>query len=267
MNPRIGVLDSGAGGLSVLREIHRQLPDHPTLYFADQAHVPYGPRNPQEIDTFVVDITRFLLDQGARVIVVACHAASTASLYELRVRYPGIPFVGMEPAVKPAAETSRSGVIGVLTTQATANGPLYRRVLAQHASHIRVLTQVAPELVEIVEEGRQETATACSTLRHYVEPLLDAGVDRIVLACTHFPFLKNEIAAIAGSQATIVDPGEAIARQVARVWFPDVDVQPGQNRYFTSGDASKFQATLHTLLGLDSSTLRVQLSDQSYPTP
>ena len=121
----------GVGGLSVLREIHRLLPEIPTLYYADQAHIPYGPRSADEIREYVKAITEFLIGQGAGVIVIACHAASAASLQPLRQQYPDVPFVGMEPAVKPAAEATRSGVVGVLTTQATADGALYRRVLAR----------------------------------------------------------------------------------------------------------------------------------------
>lgn len=264
MNPRIGVLDSGVGGLSVLREIHRQLPGHPTIYFADQANIPYGTRSVIQIDTFVVDIARFLQDQGAQVIVVACHAASTASLYQLRERFPEIPFVGMEPAVKPAAESTHTGVIGVLTTEATANGALYRRVLDQHASHVRVFTQIAPDLVQMVEETKQNTVGNI-VLRRHIDPMLKAGADQIVLACTHFPFLRDEINAIIGSQATIVDPGEAIARQVAHVWPQDVDPVPDKNHYYTTGNANRFQFSLQSLLGIDSSVLHVQLSNHSQP--
>jgi glutamate racemase len=133
MSPKIGVFDSGLGGLSVLREIHRLLPNHPTLYFADQGHMPYGPRDPAEIHTFSRGITQFLLDRDAAVIVIACHSASANSLEKLRVEFPQVPFVGVEPAIKPAASASKSGVVGVLTTKATAEGPLYHRVLERFA--------------------------------------------------------------------------------------------------------------------------------------
>ena len=135
-------------------------PISPTLYYADQAHLPYGPRSADEIRRFVEAIADFLIGQGAAVIVMACHAASAASLHHLRARYPQIPIVGMEPAVKPAAEATRSGVIGVLTTQATADGALYRRVVARYAANVRVITQVAPELVTMVEQGTQDAPRA-----------------------------------------------------------------------------------------------------------
>lgn len=246
---RIGVLDSGVGGLSVLREIHRLLPTYPTLYFADQAHIPYGTRPPDEIARFVERIAEFLIEQGARVIVLACNAASAASLLDLRARHPEVPFVGMEPAVKPAVEATQTGVIGVLTTRATANGELYRRVLDRYADGVRVITQVAPELVTMVEAGTQDADGSAAVLRHAVQPMLDAGADQIVLACTHFPFLKEKLALIAG--VNLVDPSAAVARQVVRVLPPDVVPSEAGNLYFTSGSAGAFRAMLRRLIGVD----------------
>lgn len=250
---KIGVLDSGVGGLSVLREIHRLLPDHPTLYFADQFHLPYGPRDSAQISTFVEAIARFLIQRGAAIVVVACNAASAASLYHLRSQYPHIPFVGMEPAVKPAAEATRTGVIGVLTTRATAQGTLYRRVLEQFASNVRVITQVAPELVRIVEENSQHTSSSREAIRLCLQPLLDTGVDQIVLACTHFPFLADVIQEIAGAEVRLIDPGPAIARQAVRVWPDGVPAAPGENIYYTSGAPEQFQQMLQTLINVDAS--------------
>ncbi|PJF21501.1 MAG: glutamate racemase [Phototrophicales bacterium] len=246
----IGVLDSGVGGLSVLRQIHHILPQYATLYYADQAHVPYGPRAPREIDQFVENIADYLMAQGARVIVVACHAASSASLWHLRERYPDFPFVGMEPAVKPAVEATKTGVIGVLTTQATAQGALYKSVLERFAANTTVLTVIAPKLVEIVEQSIQHTPQGQAIIQEYLTPLLDANADQIVMACTHFPFLQTEIQAIIGKKAMIVDPGEAVARQVARI-LP-ADMQPcNQHRYVTSGDPVRFRRLVYTLAGID----------------
>lgn len=252
----VGVLDSGVGGLSVLREIHRVLPDVPTLYFADQAHIPYGPRSAEEIRSYVEAIAEFLIGQGAVVIVMACHSASAASLVDLRARNPKVPIVGMEPAVKPAAEATRSGVIGVLTTQATANGALYRRVVSRFARDVRVITRVAPELVTMVEQGTQATPEGEATLRRVVEPLIAAGADQIVLACTHYPFLKASLQQITG--IALVDPGAAVARQVARV-LPDVPFAPGANRYITSGAPDAFRAMLKRLIGVEAEVEQVML--------
>jgi glutamate racemase len=248
---RIGVLDSGVGCLSVLREIHRLLPDHPTLYFADQFHLPYGPRDPQQISTFVEAIARFLIARGAAMIVIACNAASAASLYNVRAQYPRIPFVGMEPAVKPAVEATRTGVIGVLTTQATAEGMLYKQVLERYAANTRVMTQIAPELVRVAEDNSQHTPTGRELIRQHIQPLIEAGADQIALACTHFPFLTDVIQEIAGPAVCLFDPGPAIARQTARVWPEEVAVTPGQHVYYTSGSSEHFRRMLRTLIGVD----------------
>ncbi len=253
-NIAIGVLDSGVGGLSVLREIHRLLPGIPTLYYADQAHLPYGPRPADEIREYVESIADFLIRRGAVVIVLACHAASAASLHDLRARYPQIPFVGMEPAVKPAAEATQSGVIGVLTTQATADGALYRRVVARYAAHVRVITRVAPELVTMVEQGTQDTPRSAEILHGCVDPLVAAGADQIVLACTHFPFLRANLEQM--TTIPLVDPGAAVARQVARVLPPGANPASGANRYFTSGSPERFQAMLKRLIGVEADVVR-----------
>lgn len=249
--PKIGVFDSGVGGLSVLREIHRLLPGHPTCYAADQAHLPYGQRTHQEILEYVDAITRFLSAQGARVIVLACHAASAASLQPLRERYPDLTFVGIEPAVKPAAEQTRTGVVGVLTTQATADGALYRSVLERFAGDVTVLTRVSPDLVLLVEAGRQDTPEGRALVRQHVEPLIEAGIDHLVLACTHFPFLADSIREAARDAVTLVDPAPAVARQTARVWPQALAPAPEANTYYTTGDPDRFRAMLRRLINVD----------------
>jgi glutamate racemase len=249
--PKIGVLDSGIGGLSVLREIHRFLPHHPTLYLADQVHLPYGPRPVEEIRAFCEAITQFLLEQGAVVIVIACNTASAASLLYLREKCPDVPFVGMEPAVKPAVERSRSGVVGVLSTRTTAEGALYQRVLQRYASGVRVITQVAPELVRIAEEQNQHMPESRAIIAQYVLPLVEAGADEIVLACTHFPFLADAIQEIAGAGVRLIDPSPAVAQQVARVWPPHLMVQAAPHQYFTSGAVEGLQTSLRSLIEID----------------
>jgi glutamate racemase len=243
----IGVLDSGVGGLSVLREIHRLLPDRPTLYFADQGHLPYGPRPPEQLRAFVHGITRFLIGEGAGIIVLACHAASAAGLHPLRAAWPGVPFVGIEPAVKPAAERTRSGVIGVLTTQATADGPLFRGVVERFARDVRVEVRVAPDLVLLAEFGHTETAEAEAAVGAHVQPLLDAGADQLVLACTHFPFLTPAIRRV--TELPLVDPGPAVARQTARLAPPRPNASA--HRYFTTGDPARFQSMIAQLTGVE----------------
>ena len=260
--PSIGVLDSGIGGLSVLREIHHLLPQYPTLYVADQAHLPYGPRPASQILDFSLAIIRFLLEQGAVMVVLACHAASAAALQAAREQFSGVPFVGIEPAVKPAALATRSGVIGVLTTQATAEGALYRNALARYGTQVRVLTRVAPELVTLAEADTVNRPQARQIVRQHVEPLLDAGADHLVLACTHFPFLAPIIQEIAGPQVRLVDPGPAVARQAARVWPGGSASGRGLHRYFTSGAPAAFERALERLLGVRARAEMVRWRDE-----
>ena len=256
--PKIGVFDSGIGGLSVLREIHQLLPNHPTIYIADQANLPYGPRPIAEIQAFSDRMTRYLIEQGCIVIVIACNTASAASLEYLRNKYPDIPFVGMEPAVKPALEASKTGVVGVLSTRATAEGALYKRLLERYTEDKHVITQVAPELVRIAEEQSQQTAASQAIITGYIRPLVDAGADHIVLACTHFPFLSNAIQEIAGQSVQLIDPSPAVARQTARLWPAGVVPQPAPNTYYTSGNTLSFQDNLKTLIDVDSTVTQFQ---------
>ena len=256
--PKIGVFDSGIGGLSVLREIHRLLPNYPTIYIADQANLPYGPRPIAEIQSFSDRITRFLIEQGAVVIVIACNTASAASLEYLRAKYPDMPFVGMEPAVKPALEASKTGVVGVLSTRATAEGALYKRLLERYAEDKRVITQIAPDLVRIAEEQSQYTSASRAIIAKYISPIVKAGADHIVLACTHFPFLTDAIQAIAGQSVNLVDPSAAVARQTARLWPQNAIHEPAPNTYFTSSDTALFQGALKTLIDVDTSAMWFQ---------
>lgn len=245
----IGVFDSGVGGLSVLREIHSQLPDYPTLYYADQAHLPYGERDDESLRAYSAAITEFLVAQGAAIIVLACHAASAAALWYLRDRYPAVPFVGIEPAVKPAAERTRSGVIGVITTRATARGALYRRVLERYGTAVEVITQIAPDWVTLVETGGAETESGQERLRAVLDPLLARGVDQIALACTHFPFLTPHLTDLIAGHAALIDPGPAVAAQTARlVTQRGIAPHRAACRFFTSGPVEPFARLTRQLL-------------------
>jgi glutamate racemase len=248
--PCIGVFDSGVGGLSVLHKIHQQLPHIPTLYYADQAHLPYGPRPAAEIVALVTPIAAQLMAQGAQVIVIACNTASTPALAHLRALYPAFPFVGMEPAVKPAAEATQSGVIGVLATQGTLNGAPFQRVVQRYAQHVRVITQAAPEMVLMAENGDAHTPANRAIIRRLVGPMLDAGADQIALACTHFPFLIDVLQQEVGPHVRLIDPAPAVARQTART-LPAMPFPNTPHRYYTSGDAHAFRQKLHSLIGVD----------------
>ncbi|MEJ2149579.1 MAG: glutamate racemase, partial [Chloroflexota bacterium] len=250
-DPRpVALLDSGVGGLSILREVRCQLPNEDVLYFADQAHVPYGPREADEIRRFARGITRFFLAREAKVIVVACNAASAASLYHLRETFE-VPFVGMEPAVKPAAARTNSGVIGVITTEATFQGELFASVVERFAEGLTVVTQVCPDFVTLVEDGQLDTPAVRRAAQAYLGPLVEANVDQLVLGCTHFPFLMPVFADVVGPSVEIVDPGPAVARQVGRViaesrHSPD---HQGEVSYFTSGDPDRFHRLAARLVG------------------
>lgn len=253
--PPIGVLDSGVGGLSILREIRAQLPAEPLLYVADQAHVPYGPRTIDEVRAFTTGVARYLIEQGAKVIVVACNTASAAALYSLRARFPTVPFVGMEPAVKPAAHDTQSGVIGVIATETTFQGELFASVVGRFARGVQVETLACPEFVLLAEAGETETPRAREIIQRRLAPLVEAGVDQLVLGCTHFPFLKDAIQEAVGPGVTIVDPSAAVARQVGRVLdergLQHEAAEPGRVVACTTGDPAALKAVAETLLGGD----------------
>lgn len=209
----IGVFDSGVGGLSILAHIRKLLPEENVLYLADQAHVPYGSRTMRQVRDFSVGITAYLLSKGAKIIVVACNTASAAALYDLRKKFPQIPFVGMEPAVKPAARTSKSLKVGVLATAATFQGKLFESVVERFAQGVEVVEQTLPGLVERIEENDLDGEGTRTLLNQKITPLIGMGVDTIVLACTHYAFIIPTIEEMFGSVVTVIDPSPAIARQ------------------------------------------------------
>ncbi len=253
--PLIGVFDSGVGGLSVLREIHALLPAQPVLYFADQGHVPYGSRQIEEVRAFARGITRYLLGQGAQLIVIACNTASVAALKILRDEFPQIPFVGMEPAVKPAAEQSLSRKIGILATEATFQTAMYASVVDRFAHGVTLMEDPCPGLVSQIEKGNLAGKETRAILTRALEPMVNAGVDTIVMGCTHYPFVIPLIHELAGSQLRIIDPAPAVARQVRRVLEANNLLNPGSDaamvRFVTSGDVAQFQQALHLLIGVE----------------
>lgn len=212
----IGIFDSGIGGLSVWREIAARLPAESCVYIADQAHVPYGPRPAQEILTLSLRVVRFLMAARCKLIVVACNSASAAALQHLRRAWPDVPFVGMEPAIKPAAAQSRRRVAGVLATPATLAGELYRGTVARHARDMRIVARGCPGLVDAIERCMPD-ATLTALLEGFVEPVRDADADVLVMACTHYPLVKHLIAPLCGPGMALIDPAPAVARQTARL--------------------------------------------------
>jgi glutamate racemase len=249
----IGVFDSGVGGLSVLRSIRLGFPNENTIFIADQSHVPYGLRPITQVREFSENITRYLLERGVKLVVVACNTASAAALFHLRETFPGTPFVGMEPAVKPAAETTYSGVVGVLATPATFQGELYASVVARFASGVRVLQDTCLGLVDQIEKGELDSTKTRAILENALHPMKAQGVDRVVLGCTHYPFVIPLIEEIVGPSVDVIDPAPAVARQVGRVLnsrgLINKDEYPGRMRCFTTVDQGNLNSLLPKLLG------------------
>ena len=213
----IGIFDSGSGGLSVYRELVKLLPQERFVYYSDNAHCPYGEKTALYIRRRARFITEFLLDKGADIIVVACNTATAAAIATLRAAYPDVPFVGMEPAVKPAALGTKTGVIGVLATAGTLKGSKYLNTRGLYEGDVRVVEHVGQGFVELVEKGILDGPEAEATVRASLQPLLDQGADIIVLGCTHYPFLLPVIQRIAGPGIQVIDPAPAVARQTLRL--------------------------------------------------
>ncbi len=239
----IAVIDSGVGGLSVLRELRPMLPLNSILYYADSASCPYGGRTMQEIVELTQGVVRFVVERGAKVVVVACNTMTAAAIGVMRTRWQGVDFVGMEPAIKPAAQVTKSGVVGVLATTATLSGGLYNSTKIKYASEIEVVEVAGVGLVEFVEQGQQDSPECEVLLEGYIDEMLTQGCDTVVLGCTHYPFLEGAIRRILlrkGQEMAIVNPAPAVAHQALRViekrGLVERDMaKQGAVHYFSSG--------------------------------
>lgn len=258
----IGVFDSGVGGLSVLRHIRAQLPHEHLLYFADSGFAPYGDKPEQVVAERSLAVARFLVDLGAKAIVVACNTATVAAIKLLRAHYPDMPIVGVEPGLKPAAAATRNGKVGVLATAGTLAGEKFLALRAQisSASQAQFLLQPCVGLVEQIELGELGSDETRAMLTRYISPLLDQGADTLVLGCTHYPFVQQVIEAIVAqatsAQVTLIDTGDAVARQLARLLAAaQLDRHPGLEAArlegFTTASDTALKAAFMTLLGLD----------------
>lgn len=245
----IALFDSGLGGLSVLREVRAELPRHNLAYFADSAFCPYGPRPVGFVRERSLAIGRWLVEQGAALLVVACNTASSAALELLRAELP-IPVVGMEPGLKPAVAATHTGRVGILATSNTLKGERFAGLVQRFADGVEVLTQPCPGWVEQVEAGALDAPETRALVRQYVRPLVERGADALVLGCTHYPFLRPLIAHAAGPEVTIIDTGPAVARQVARVAAARaIPAREGALRAWTSGSPNVVAPVLHRLAG------------------
>ncbi|MFO3671955.1 glutamate racemase [Pseudomonas protegens] len=246
----IAVFDSGVGGLSVLAEIQQRLPNESLLYFGDCGYIPYGEKTPEFIRQRCALMAQYFREQGAKALVLACNTATVAGVADLRRDYPDWPIVAMEPAVKPAAAATRSGVVGVLATTGTLQSAKFAALLDRFAADVKVVTQPCPGLVEMIENGDLHSAAVRQMLQGYVAPLLAADCDTIILGCTHYPFLKPLLAQILPGHISLIDTGAAVARQLQRLLGEGDLLARGpaqETRFWTSGDVAHFAKVLPVL--------------------
>lgn len=250
----LGVFDSGVGGLSVLAEVRRELPGEDVLYLADTAHLPYGERSDDDLRDLTARAVAALRARGAKAVVVACNTASAFGLSHVRAAHPDLPILGLVPAVKPAVQATRSGVVGVLATPGTLRGTLLSDVIREWAgpAGVQVLRAVSTELVPLVEAGQAGGARTRAVLREVLTPLAEAGADQLVLGCTHYPFLAPAIRAEFGGTFALLDSGAAVARHTRRVLegagLLAARTQGGQVRYFVTGDPQRAAPVMAALL-------------------
>ncbi len=249
----IGVFDSGAGGLTILSELRKRLPNEDFVYYGDTAHCPYGIRNEEDITNLTIQACRFLIEQGVKLIVIACNTASQAALNTLRATF-SLPFIGTVPAVKPAARATRRGRIGIAATNRSVKANYLRHLIDDFASDIQVYAVGCPELVTLVEQGQLESPEVDETLRQSLQPLLENKVDVIVLGCTHFPALRPAIERVVGNQILVIDSGAAIARHTQTILDTEGLTRPsqvpgGDLQIWCSGNEDEFSHVASLILG------------------
>ena len=265
MNPAapIGVFDSGVGGLSILRAIRATLPYEHLCYVADSGHVPYGIRTQEYLQQRALVLSRFLLEQDVKALVIACNTATLAAVAHLRSTF-SLPIIAVEPAVKPAVAATKTGIVGVLATAATFASAQFSSLLERFGASVTILTQACPHLVKQVEAGELTSPMTHALIEQYTAPLLAAGADTLVLGCTHYPFLRPLIGDVVGPTVTIIDTSVAVSRQLSRVLAAqnllNLDLIPGSEHFWTSGEVQSTQEVISTLWG---HTVTVQRLPQS----
>jgi glutamate racemase len=260
----VGVFDSGVGGLSVLREIRRELPSEDFLYVADSAYAPYGAKSDATIEQRSIAIARFLTSHSVKAIVVACNTATSVAVETLRARL-SLPIVAIEPAVKPAALATKRGVIGVLATRQTLAGSRLTSLVQAHAGHVRVVMRPCTGWVEQVERGDLSGQTTRHLVEEHVAPVLKQGADVLVLGCTHYPFLLPLIREVAGPSVAILDPSDAVARELRRRLETSALARPhdhaGTERFWTSGSPESVRPVIARLWSADVAVERISDAD------
>lgn len=245
-NP-IGLFDSGIGGTSIWKEIHALLPNENTIYLADSKNAPYGIKSKEEILELSIKNTEFLLNKNCKLIVVACNTATTNAIKELRDRY-SVPFIGIEPAIKPAANKTNTHTIGILATKGTLNSELFHKNVANF-SDVKIIEQVGHGLVQLIESGEIDSSEMTQLLKSYVEPMLEKNIDYLVLGCSHYPYLIPQLKKIIPAHVKIIDSGEAVAKQTQNILnifkLNNTALEPFYNHFYTNSDPNVLKAILN----------------------
>ncbi|OYX28032.1 MAG: glutamate racemase [Flavobacteriales bacterium 32-35-8] len=243
----IGIFDSGVGGTSIWKEIHRLLPNENTIYLADSANAPYGLKGKKSIINLSIKNTEYLIDKGCKIIVVACNTATTNAIHVLRETYD-IPFIGIEPAIKPAALNTQTKAIGILATKGTLTSDLFHKTTNLFASNIKVIERIGEGIVELIESGQLDSEDMKALLKIYLKPMIAANIDYLVLGCTHYPYLIPILVDLLPNHVKIIDSGEAVARQTKAVLEKNnlLDTQTTYpiNLFFTNGNPKVMQSLL-----------------------
>jgi len=247
-NQAIGIFDSGIGGTSIWKEVHKLLPNENTIYIADSLNAPYGQKTKEQIIHLCEKNTEFLLNKNCKLIIVACNTATTNAINHLRSTY-NIPFIGIEPAIKPAALKTKTNVIGILATKGTLNSSLFEKTSSLINSNIKIIEQIGEGLVELIEKGAINSKQMDITLKKYLQPMLDQNIDCLVLGCTHYPYLTSKIKGIVGNSVNIIDSGEAVAIQTQKMLtlydMSNFSTLKSKNIFYSSGDKKILQQILN----------------------
>jgi glutamate racemase len=242
----IGLFDSGIGGTSIWKEVHSLLPNEDTIYLADSINAPYGLRPKQEIIDLSIKNTDFLLQQGCKMIIVACNTATTNAIKELRAAY-NVPFIGIEPAIRPAAIHTKTNAVGILATKGTLSSELFSKTVAGFTG-IQVIEQIGHGLVELIEGGRLQSAEMHALLEEYLHPMVKANIDYLVLGCSHYPYLVPQIKKILPESVTIIDSGKAVAKQTRKILQANelINAEPHRvsNIFYSNADTGVLQSII-----------------------
>ncbi len=246
-NNPIGLFDSGVGGTSIWREIHKLIPNESCIYLSDSKNAPYGQKSKDEIIALSIKNTEFLLKEKCKLIVVACNTATTNAIKELRARFD-VPFIGIEPAIKPAALNSKTHTIGILATQGTLNSDLFHEKVASF-ENVKVIEQIGHGLVQLIENGEIDSPIINQLLQDYLNPMIAANIDYLVLGCSHYPYLIPEIKKILPKSIQIIDSGEAVAKQTLAILNSKIGIRISNSKssqtFFSNGNPEVINAILN----------------------